>query len=172
MRFSHKLHIRSAPFQLCLALSARSSLPSLSCACRCRAVGLAFRKGTQHTSTLSLLMRSLFNSSAVSHKTGAWDATFGHHPLSHCCEVASLDGYLGSTPSCLQHTLSETTCHMMTSPPTHHAIWSATFFCLVVDRCRHCSCFIVLSGLITCWSNVTKIHQLRQTNASFDFVAR
>ena len=90
MRFSHKLHIRSAPFQLCLALSARSSLPSLSCACRCRAVGLAFRKGTQHTSTLSLLMRSLFNSSAVSHKTGVWDATFGHHPLSHCCEVASL----------------------------------------------------------------------------------
>ena len=130
MRFSHKLHIRSAPFQLCLALSARSSLPSLSCACRCRAVGLAFRKGTQHTSTLSLLMRSLFNSSAVSHKTGAWDATFGHHPLSHCCEVASLDGYLGSTPSCLQHTLSETTCHVMTSPPTHHAIWSATFFLL------------------------------------------
>ena len=125
MRLCHKLHIRSAPFQLCLALSARSSLPSLSCACRCRAVGLALRKGTQHTATLSITKpsnaRSLFNSSAVLNAVFSFGSAGAHirmprgryarrtkqigmprSVIIHCnivvkiCEVASLDEYLGS----------------------------------------------------------------------------
>ena len=141
MRLCHKLHIRSAPFQLCLALSARSSLPSLSCACRCRAVGLALRKGTQHTATLSITKpsnaRSLFNSSAVLNAVFSFGSAGAHIRMPRG-RYARRTKQIGMPRSVIIH------CNIVVKicEARKHSIMSTTHFERKKITLGHCLCHV------------------------------